>query len=52
MTEVTREGTEIILQERIKLLKVVVDQRRYKGSEIQWRVSRISVNIKVLRFDC
>ena len=34
-----QEGTDIILQERVKLLKVVVDKRRYKGSDVQWKVT-------------
>ena len=42
MTEqqATGEGTSITLQERVKLLKVVIDKRRYKaGRDIQWKVT-------------
>ena len=45
MTEqATGESSDITLQERVKLLKVVVDKRRYKaGSDIQWssKVTRL-----------
>ena len=37
----TQEGTDIILQERVKLLKVVVDKRRYKGSDVHWKVTEL-----------
>ena len=39
--QATGEGTNVTLQERVKLLKVVVDKRRYKaGRDIQWKVTR------------
>ena len=37
----TQEGTDIILQERVKLLRVVVDKRRYKGSDVHWKVTEL-----------
>ena len=36
--QATRDGEEITLQERVKLLKVVVDKRRYKGTDTHWKV--------------
>ena len=43
MTEpqATGDGTDITLQERVKLLKVVINKRRYKaGQDIQWKVTQ------------
>jgi len=45
MTE--QHAEKIVLEDRIKLLKVVVDKRQYKphSTDIQWKVRMVNVII-------